>query len=252
MRCRNTGTCSEFCSCGHAIQGWMGGENFRNVAFNQRKNGGYCDKTIRCFKTPLENMSADELNESISYFVFEVKKQDGTEYPANSLHSLVSSSQRYLKTQCGKNFRFFNDDFFSKLRTSLDTVMKERSAAGIDVESERAEVISLDEENRLWAKNILGEDSGTQLVETLVYLFGLHFALRGGKEHRRLRCVNPQIVLKYDDKGKNYLEYTEGISKTNAGGLNNRKTRGKITRAHENADPSQCIVRLYEKYCSLW
>ena len=62
------------------------------------------DKTIRCFQTPLENMLADELNELISYFVFEVKKQDGREYPANSLHSLVSSLQRYLKTQCGKIF----------------------------------------------------------------------------------------------------------------------------------------------------
>ena len=186
------------------------------------------DKTIRCFKTPLENMLADELNELISYFVFEVKKQDGREYPANSLHSLVSSLQRYLKTQCGKNFRFFNDDFFSKLRTSLDTVMKERSAAGIGVESKRAEVISLEEENRLWAKNILGEDSGTQLVETLVYLFGLHLALRGGKEHRRLRCVNPRIVLKYDDKGKKYLEYTEGISETTLVVLTTERREGKL------------------------
>ena len=125
--------------------------------------------------------------------------------------------------------------------------MKERSAAGIGVKPIRAEVISQDEEYRLWAKNILGEDGRTQLVETLIYLSGLHFALRGGKERRRLRCVNPQIVLKYDDKEKKYLEYTEDISNTNAGGLSNRKTRGKITRAHENADPSQCIVRLYEK-----
>ena len=76
-----------------------------------REKMAVSDKKIRCFKTPLENMSAEELNESISYFVFEVKKQDGREYPANSLHSLVSSLQRYLKTQCGKNFRFFNDDF---------------------------------------------------------------------------------------------------------------------------------------------
>ena len=52
-----------------------------------------------------------------------------------------------------------------------------------------------------------GEENGKQLVETLVYLFGLHFALRGGKEHRRLRSVNPQVVLKYNEKGKKYLEY---------------------------------------------
>ena len=50
----------------------------------------------------------------------------------------------------------------------------------------------MDEENQMWESNILGEENGRQLVETLVYLFDLHFALRGGKEHRRLRCVNPQ------------------------------------------------------------
>ena len=151
-------------------------------------------------------MLAHELNDSISLFVFEVKTQDGTGYPGNSLHGLVCAIQRYLKSQCGKNFRFFNDDFFSKLRTSLDTVMKEGSAAGIGVHSKRAEVITLDEENQLWSKNILGDGNGKQSVETLVYLLGLHFALRGGKEHRQLRWANSQIALKYDDERKKYLE----------------------------------------------
>ncbi len=41
--------------------------------------------------------------------------------------------------------------------------------------------------------------------------------LRKKNLHRRLRCVNTQVVLKYDDKGKKYLEYTEDVSKTNAG-----------------------------------
>ena len=65
--------------------------------------------------------------------------------------------------------------------------MNARSTAGIGVHSKRAEVITLDEENRLLSKNVLGDENGKQLVETLVYLFGLHFALRGGKEHRQLR-----------------------------------------------------------------
>ena len=85
----------------------------------------------------LQYMSAAELTNSISLFVFEVKKQDSTEHPGNSLHGLVCAIQRYLKSQCGKNFQFLNDDFFSKLRTSLDTVIKERSAAGIGVHSKR-------------------------------------------------------------------------------------------------------------------
>ena len=197
-------------------------------------------------------MSADEINDSMSHFVFELKKQDGTEYPGNLLNGLVYSIQCYLKGQCGKHFQFFNDDFFSKLRTSLDTVMRERSVARIGAHCGRAEVISLDEENQLWSDNILEKENGKQLVETLVYLFGLHFALCGGKEHRRLRCVNPQIVMKYDDQGEKYLEYTEDVSKANAGGLDRRKTKPKVTRAHENPDSSRCIVRLYEKYCSRW
>ena len=121
---------------------------------------GQNDCSIRCSPMPLQSMSAAELNDSISLFVFEVKKQDGTKYPGNSLHGLVCAIQRYLKSQCSKNFRFFNDDFFSKLRTSLDTVMKERLAAGIGVHSKRAEVITLDEENRLWSNNILGDGNG--------------------------------------------------------------------------------------------
>ena len=107
-------------------------KTFENWRSNREKMA-LRDNSVACFKTPLQNMTLDELNESISYFVFEVKKQDGTEYPANSLHGMVCAIQRYLKSECGKNVRFFNDDFFSKLRTSLDTVMKERSAAGIGV-----------------------------------------------------------------------------------------------------------------------
>ena len=101
---------------------------FETWRLNREKIGLH-DKSIRSFKTSLENMSAEELNDSMAHFVLEVKKQDGQEYPANSLHGLVCEMQRYLKTQCGKNFHFFHDDFFNKLRTSLDAVMKERSAA---------------------------------------------------------------------------------------------------------------------------
>ena len=86
------------------------------------------------------------------------------------MHVLVRGIQRYLKTQCGKLI------------------------------CKRAEVITMDEENQMWESNIIGEEAGKQLVETLVYLFVLYFALRGGKEHRRLRWVNAQVVLKYDER----------------------------------------------------
>ena len=65
-------------------------------------------------------MPAEELNESMAHFVFEVKIQDGQEYPGNSLYGLVCGIHRYLKTQCGENFHFFDDDLFCNLRSSLN------------------------------------------------------------------------------------------------------------------------------------
>ena len=43
----------------------------------------------------LHDVSPDQLNDSISLFVFEVKNKDGSEYPANSVHGLACSIQRY-------------------------------------------------------------------------------------------------------------------------------------------------------------
>ena len=139
-------------------------------------------------------------------------------------------------------------------KRALDTVMKERSAAVIDVHSKRAEVITLDEENRLWSKNVLGDENGKQLVETLVHLFGLHFALRGGKEHRQFCWTNSQVALKYDDEGEKYLEYSEAVSKNNAGaGLKKEKLSQKLLGRTKMLIPrdASCV---YTKNiaCMLW
>ena len=133
-------------------------------------------------------------------------------------------------------------------------MMKESASDGLGLTKKQGEIITLDEEEQLWSKGVLGDSSPQQLLDTLIYLFGIHFALRGGSEHRRLRLENSQIVKGKDKRtGLEYLEYREDISKTNAGGLKDRKIRGKITRAYENrADKKRCIVRLYDKYINLW
>jgi hypothetical protein len=45
------------------------------------------------------------------------------------------------------------------------------------------------------------------LLNTIVYLFGLHFALRGRDEHRRLR--RSQLTIRTGQDGRRYLEYQE-------------------------------------------
>ena len=51
----------------------------------------------------------------------------------------------------------------------------------------QAAIITLGEEDFLWSKGVLGSENAKQLLNTMVYLIGLNFALRGGQEHRTLR-----------------------------------------------------------------
>ncbi|XP_070548200.1 transcriptional regulator QRICH1-like [Ptychodera flava] len=130
--------------------------------------------------------------------------------------------------------------------------MKMRAKSGIGIHRRQAQIISVDEENVLWDRKLLGDHTPQSLLDSQIYLFGLHFALRGGIEHRNLRHKNSQIQLKIDISGKKYLEYREDVSKSNQGGLSSRKIRQKVTRAYENAhNPERCIVRLYERYNNL-
>ncbi|CAC5415514.1 MET [Mytilus coruscus] len=96
-------------------------------------------------------------------------------------------------------------------------------------------------------EGILGVDNPQQLLDTLHYLFGLHFALRGGTEHRRLRLnSNPQITGPFQDKDAKlrYLLYKEDVSKANAGGLKHRKVVPKCVRAFENPENrNKCTVK---------
>ena len=47
---------------------------------------------------PLDNLH-DKLHETVAQFVREARKQDGTRYPANTLHELVTSLQKHLEIQ---------------------------------------------------------------------------------------------------------------------------------------------------------
>ncbi|XP_041349672.1 uncharacterized protein LOC121368967 [Gigantopelta aegis] len=105
----------------------------------------------------------------------------------------------------------------------------------------------------LWRKQFLGEDTPRQLLDTLVYLIGLNFALRAGDEHRFLRVGSAsQFELLVGSSGEKSLKYTEDISKTNQGSLKHRKLERKSGTVSENHDfPERCLVRLFEKYISL-
>ena len=128
--------------------------------------------------------------------------------------------------------------------------MKGLQASGIGVKSKQAEPITLLQEEKFWKEGLIGDHSPSVLLDTIVFLCGLYFALRSAHEHRRLCPDMLCLVEPRDDRA--YIEYTEHGSKNNPGGLKQQKCVNKTVRAYANIeDPSRCFIRLYKYYMSL-
>lgn len=110
----------------------------------------------------------------------------------------------------------YKDPQLSIFRSVFDGVLKELHSQGISVVKKQAQVITEVLEEWLWAEGFLGDDTPNKLLDTIVYLFGLHFALRSGREHRDLRRSMVQIVESLDSK--TYLLIQKLVQKTSLEG----------------------------------
>jgi hypothetical protein len=202
---------------------------------------------------PLSQMAKREMGHWLSKFVVEVRMQEpvGEEYPAKSLLSLVMGIQAELNFTHDLGLAFLKDPEFNRFREILDAEMKRVTAKGIGTTTARADPILPEEEEKLWAKKLLGDFNGRVLLNTIIFLNGKNFALRSGREHRNLRYGRPQITLHEPAGGAPYLRYSEEVCKTQQGGLKHRKISKKDVVHHANLqNPSRCHVRLFRKYMS--
>ena len=127
--------------------------------------------------------------------------------------------------------------------------MKAKAQMGLGLHVRQALTISVEKEEILWQKGLLGSGEKKVLLDTMVFLIGLNFALRSGLEHRGL--TRDQLCVLEDECGK-YLQYTEKLSKNNTRGLKDCKVERKICKAYCHLDnPDHCVVALYEKYLAM-
>ena len=128
--------------------------------------------------------------------------------------------------------------------------MKELKVAGIGATKKQAEPISISQEQKLWEQGLLRDSTPHVLIDMLVYMCGMYFALHSGREHQQLCPAMLSLVEPQNDRA--YIEYTEFGSKNNPGGLKEMRRENKIVRAYANVeDPSRCFIKFYEFYMSL-
>ena len=87
------------------------------------------------------------------------------------------------------------------------------------------------------------------LLRTVFYLIGQNFGMRAGCKHRLLSISN--FSFHRDETGKEYLLYSEGVSKTYHGGLKHRKLAPRTSKAYANVEcANKCIVKIVKLYVS--
>ena len=127
--------------------------------------------------------------------------------------------------------------------------MKQLHSKGIGVQKKQGEPFSVLEEDKLWNEGLLGMTSPQALLDTMIFMCGMYFALRSGKEHQDLQFNQIELIEPTD--ATPYLVYTENISKNNEGGIAQRKLDSKVVRHHANIkNPSRCFVQHYKTYIS--
>lgn len=172
---------------------------------------------------------------------------DGQDFPPRTLKEVIALIQHFFNHKLRRKLSLFNDIEFIESREVLDAQMKFLAREGNVKPKRRADIISRDMEDQLWSTGLLGSDSPKKLLETLIYLLGLHLGLRACSEHKALEYER-QIKLVVTN-GVEYLEYVEGVSKNKSYGLRHSNMEPKVVKVMCNENnPDRCVVKIYKEY----
>ena len=139
-----------------------------------------------------------------------------------------------------------SDRVSSTSRAVLEGKCKNLREHGNDKQPSKSNSLSESEVNILWECGQLGTHFPMSLINTIWWLFTLHFWLRGRQEHHSMTVSDFQF--KKDDFGNEFVTFAEGITKTRQSGLHekHRLIQPKIF----STDTSRCPVNIFKLYLS--
>ena len=101
--------------------------------------------TVLKDKEDMLEMDNSELNLVLSVFFLALRKENGDEYPANTIFGMATALQRRLQMQ-GRVVSFFQDNEFRGLKNCIDNLMQEKTKAGIGMKIKQAQPITKEQE----------------------------------------------------------------------------------------------------------
>ena len=176
----------------------------------------------------------------------EARKKNGEKYPPATLHQIlcgVLRQMRQLNCMC-LNFLDKGDKRFKPLHNTLDAHFHKLHSDGIGIKVKHAEVITGEEEMKLWSSGEMALDTPVALQNAVFYTVGKFFCLRGGQEHRSLR-ISQFIRLEEPDR---YV-YHENTSKNRNGSFKQLHVKPKVVPLYAVPKAGdRCPVMIIDKY----
>ncbi|XP_062595369.1 uncharacterized protein KIAA1958-like, partial [Saccostrea cucullata] len=192
---------------------------------------------------PIVDLEVIVLDKYLAVFFMTAKKQDDSEYEPETLKSVQSSINRYLK-QNNRHINIIEDKEFSHSREVVASKMKLLRQQGKGNKSRQADPLTSEEIDILYERNLLGKGNPKAVINTLYINNTLHFGMRSRLEHSNLRWGDVQV--KIDTSGQKFLEFTERATKTRNGVVGG--SRPYAPKMYEDKDNPRCPVAMYEFY----
>ena len=156
----------------------------------------------------LEDYQSDVLDQALSQFYDQLRKENGDDYEPDCLKVM----QRYLKSKVSLK-SIIRDREFLNSRKVLDGKTRKLREQRKGKRPNR----SKEEEEVLWQNGQLGRDTPQALLNTMWWLLTWHFGLRGRQEHHQTKVED--FTLQHDYDGNEFLTFAEGPTKMRQGGL---------------------------------
>ena len=175
----------------------------------------------------------------LSKFLVEARNKEGRMYSPTSLHALLCGLLRHMreKNPYTPNFMDRYDPRFKELHVLMNKTFANLREQGVRTHRKILPSITLEKENELWERRILGSDSPISLQRTVYYMISKMFYIKGGLEHRALK---PSQFTR--ERNPDCYTFFDVGSKTNSHHL--RKVYADLSAGN------RCFVYLFDLFLS--
>ncbi|XP_006900904.1 PREDICTED: uncharacterized protein KIAA1958 homolog isoform X3 [Elephantulus edwardii] len=190
----------------------------------------------------ITKIPAAKLNELLENFYITVKKSDGSDFLATSLHAIRRGLDRILKN-AGVGFSITSSTFNSSNKKLKEKLWVLSKAGMSGARSRNIIYFSLSDEEEMWQAGCLGDDSPVTLLSTVVKYNSQYLNMRTLQEHADL--MYGDIELLKDPQNQPYFARTDSVKRESRSST--RVCHGKIYHEHSRGH-KQCPYCLLYKY----